>query len=73
MRSWWPWAENKLKCCLFCQRELPGPVAVEGVMGVKGYICKDCIAMCTVGVASRDAEWRDQQIDALQELAQKPT
>lgn len=67
MRLQWPWRNvgGDFKRCLFCLRTQPYAVPKDGVAGVNGFICRECIALCVHSVASRDLEWRNNQIEAL--------
>jgi hypothetical protein len=73
MRLRWPWYndDDNLKRCLFCLRTPPQALPENGMAGINGFICKECIALCTHSVASRDSEWLNKQIEVLIEIQNK--
>jgi hypothetical protein len=73
MRFQWPWLRKRdgLRHCLFCLRSSQQVAPEDGVMGVHGFICRQCIALCIRAIAQEHHEWREEQIANMIELRER--
>ncbi len=60
----WPGLRRRdvMRHCLFCLRSSEEVAPKDGVMGVNGFVCRQCITLCMEAIGQENPEWCDEQI-----------